>query len=126
VKQIVSGPGVPTVIGAYSPAVRGAGLLFVSGQPGVDPVTGAPVGSTLAEQARQAFANLAAVLRTGGSSPELVLNTVILVTDISQFAVVNEEFGAFFPTEPPARMVMQVPLPGSLLISVGCTALLES
>jgi 2-iminobutanoate/2-iminopropanoate deaminase len=92
----------------------------------VDPGTGQPVGSTFAEQARQAFRNLDMVLRAGGSRPELVVNTTVLVADVGAFAELNELFAEFFPSEPPARMTMQVPLPRGLLISVGCIALVES
>jgi 2-iminobutanoate/2-iminopropanoate deaminase len=70
--------------------------------------------------------NVEAVLRAGGSSPELVVNVTVLVTDISEFAAVNEVFAETFPTDPPARMTMQVPLPLGLLISVGCVALVDS
>jgi 2-iminobutanoate/2-iminopropanoate deaminase len=76
-------------------------------------------------QARQAMRNVEAVLRAGGSRPELVVNVTVLVADISAFAEVNEIFAETFPTEPPARMTMQVPLPLGLLISVGCVALVE-
>jgi 2-iminobutanoate/2-iminopropanoate deaminase len=122
-KQIVAGPGVPSGIGPYSQAVRAGGFVFVSGQPGVDPATGAAAGPTFGEQARQAFANLAAVLRAAGSSPEQVVSTTVLVADQADFGELNELFGAFFPEDPPARMTMQVPLPRGLLISIGCTAL---
>src|SRR4051812_4147473 len=121
-RQVVSGPGLPARIGPYSQAVRAGGLLYVSGQPGVDPETGEPAGPSFAEQARQAFANLDAVLRAGGSRPELVVSTTVLVADTSSFAELNELFGAFFPEQPPARMTMQVPLPRGLLVSIGCTA----
>jgi 2-iminobutanoate/2-iminopropanoate deaminase len=66
------------------------------------------------------------VLRAGGSRPELVVNTTVLVADVGAFAELNELFAEFFPSEPPARMTMQVPLPRGLLISVGCIALVES
>jgi 2-iminobutanoate/2-iminopropanoate deaminase len=66
--------------------------------------------------------NVEAVLRAGGSRPDLVVNVTVLVADISTFAVVNEIFGETFPKEPPARMTMQVPLPHGLLISIGCVA----
>jgi 2-iminobutanoate/2-iminopropanoate deaminase len=125
VLEIVDGPELPAKIGPYSHAVRAAGLLFVSGQAGVDPQTGRPAGPTMAEQARQAFANLATVLRAGGSAPELVVNTTILIADATEFAEVNAQFAEFFATNPPARMTMQVVLPLGLLISVGCTALLR-
>jgi len=71
----------------------------------------------------QAFSNLEAVLLAGGSRPDLVVNTTVLVANITDFPQLNELFGAFFPTDPPARMVMQVPLPQGLLISIGCVAL---
>lgn len=121
--EVISGPGVPNLIGPYSAAVRGGDFLFVSGQPGVDPETAKPVGPTFGEQAAQAFRNLDAVLRAGGSRPDLVVNTTVLVADPGDFAELNELFGAFFPTDPPARMTMPVELPLGLLISIGATAL---
>lgn len=80
----------------------------------------------MAEQARQAFANLEAVLRAGGSKPALVVSTTVLVTDMSHFAEVNRQFADFFGASPPARMTMQVTLPLGLLISIGCIALIEA
>src|SRR5215470_15293958 len=122
-KQAIAVPGLKT-IGPYSQAVRAAGLLFVSGQPGVEPSTGEAAGAGFALQARQAFKNLDTVLRAGGSRLDLVVNTTFLVTDISNFADLNRLFAEFFPENPPARMTMQVPLPKGLLISVGCVAAL--
>jgi 2-iminobutanoate/2-iminopropanoate deaminase len=123
-KQVIQLPGLKT-IGHYSQAVRAAGLLFVSGQPGVDPSTGEAVGPTFDVQARQAFKNLGTVLRAGRSRLDLVVNTTVLVTDVSNFAELNRLFTEFFPRNPPARMVMQVPLPKGLLISIGCVATVE-
>jgi 2-iminobutanoate/2-iminopropanoate deaminase len=125
-REVITGPGVPAAIGPYSPAVRAGGFLFVSGQPGVHPDTGEPVGDSLADQARQAFANLETVLLAGGSRLGLVVETTILVADVSEFAVVNESFAEAFPNDPPARMTMQVPLPRGLLISVGARAVVEA
>ena len=76
-REVVTGPGLPSQIGPYSQAVRAGGLLYVSGQPGVDPETGEAAGPRFSEQARQAFANLDAVLRVGGSRPELVASTTV-------------------------------------------------
>ncbi len=124
-REAVAGPDVPKTIGPYSPGVRAGDFLYVSGQPGTDPVSGEVAGPTLADQARQSMRNVEAVLRAGGSRPELVVNTTVLVADISEFAAVNEVFGETFPTDPPARMTMQVPLPHGLLISIGCVALVD-
>src|SRR5215470_12919633 len=123
-KQAIAVPGLKA-IGPYSQAVRASGLLFVSGQPGVDPSTGEAAGSTFAVQARQAFKNLDTVLRTGSSRLDLVVNTTILVTDLSNFAELNRLFAEFFPVNPPAHMTMNVPLPKGLLISIGCVAAIE-
>jgi 2-iminobutanoate/2-iminopropanoate deaminase len=122
-REIITGPGVPPALGPYSAGVRAGDTLYVAGQAGIDPATGEAAGPTLAEQARQAFRNVEAVLRAGGSRPDLVVNTTVLVADISEFATVNELFEEMFPADPPARMTMQVPLPKGLLISVGCVAL---
>jgi 2-iminobutanoate/2-iminopropanoate deaminase len=123
-RKAIHVPGLKT-IGPYSQAVRAAGLLFVSGQPGVDPSTGEAAGPTFDVQARQAFKNLDTVLRAGGSRLDLVVNTTVLVADVSTFADLNRLFTEFFPDSPPARMTMQVPLPKGLLISIGCVATTE-
>ena len=124
-KQPVLVPGLKT-IGPYSQAVRAAGLLFVSGQPGVDPSTGEAIGQSFNVQARQAFKNLETVLHAGGSRLELAVNTTILLTDVSNFAELNSLLAEFFPHNPPARMIMTVPLPKGLLISIGCIATTEN
>ena len=124
-REVVAGPGVPKPLGPYSPGVRAGEFLYVAGQAGTDPETGTPAGVTMIEQARQAMSNVEAVLRAGGSRPELVVNVTVLVADITEFAQVNQMFGETFPTEPPARMTMQVPLPLGLLISIGCVALVD-
>src|ERR1041385_8196805 len=124
-KEVIQLPGLKT-IGPYSQAVRAAGLLFVSGQPGINPSTGEAVGPGFDAQAQQAFQNLDTVLRAGGSRLDLVVNTTVLVTDISNFAELNRLFAEFFPSDPPARMVMQAALPKGLLISIGCVAAVQT
>ena len=123
-KHIVQVPGL-NPLGPYSQAVRSGNLLFVSGQPGIDPSTGESAGPTFEAQARQAFRNLDTVLRAGGSQLSLVVNTTILMADVSNFPELNRLFTEFFPENPPARMTMQVPLPKGFLISIGCVAALE-
>jgi 2-iminobutanoate/2-iminopropanoate deaminase len=124
-KQVVQVPGMKT-IGPYSQAVRSGGLLFVSGQPGIDPATGEAAGADFEAQARQVFRNLDTVLRAGGSQPNLVVNTTVIITDVANFQEFNRLFAEFFPENPPARMTMTVPLPRGLLISIGCVAAVES
>ena len=99
--------------------------MFVSGQSGTDPETGDATGPSFEVQARQAFKNLDAVLRAGGSRPGLVVNTTVLVADVSHFVELNRLFSEFFPDNPPARMTMTVPLPKGLLISIGSLPAIE-
>src|SRR5689334_20565612 len=101
-KQPIQVPELKT-IGPYSQAVRAAGLLFVAGQTGVNPATGEAAGSSFDVQARQAFKNLDTVLRAGGGRLDLVVNTTVLVTDVSNFAELNRLFAEFFPKDPPVR-----------------------
>lgn len=123
--RIVEGLGVPAAIGPYSAAVRAGEFVFISGQPGVDPVSGEVVGPRFGEQARQSFANLEAVLAAAGSSPRDVVSTTVVVANVDDFAELNALFEEFFYERPPARMTMQVPLPRGLLISIGCTAVVS-
>ncbi|GAC1456124.1 MAG: RidA family protein [Candidatus Limnocylindrales bacterium] len=122
-KQVIRSEGMPKAIGPYSHAVRAGDLLFVSGQPGVDPVTGeAPAEFTA--QARQAFANLGTVLRAAGSGLEHVVKTTVFLTDATKFPELNALFAEVFPTDPPTRVTPVVALPRNLLISVECIAVM--
>ena len=121
-KLCVEVPGMPA-IGPYSHAVRAGGLLFVSGQPGLDPTT-RKASPDAGQQLRQAFLNLETVLRAGGSSLSLVANTTLIVPDLTHFPLVNQLFAEFFPTAPPARMTINAPLPSALMFSIGCVAAL--
>ena len=123
-RSVVDGPELPQAIGPYSQAVRAGSLLFVSGQPGVDPETGEVAGPSFGDEARQVFRNLETVLRAGGSRLDLVANTTVLVADVGDFAELNDLYAEHFPSDPPARMTMTVPLPRGLRISIGCVAVL--
>jgi 2-iminobutanoate/2-iminopropanoate deaminase len=124
--QVLTGPDIPPTLGPYSAAVRVGDLVFISGQAGIDPTTGKPAGASFQEQARRVFKNLDAVLRAAGSNRTLVVNTTVLVADVSSFGELNDMFSEFFSVDPPARMTMQVPLPLGLLVSIGCVAVVEA
>jgi len=101
------------------------GLIFLSGMPGLDPLSGQVVSSSFEEQARQAFANIRTVLEDAGSSMDKVIKTTIFMVAGNDFGIVNQVYADFFPTESPARSVPQVlPFPGGILISVECIALM--
>ena len=107
-KVIVSSEEAPKAIGPYSQAVRVGDIVFLSGQIPLDPKTGELVPGDAAVQARQVMENLGAVLRASGVGfPEVVRSTIYL-TNLGDFGKVNEVYGSYFSTEPPARATVQV------------------
>lgn len=108
---------------SWSQAVKAAGLIFVSGMTGTDPVTGALAGPSIGEQVRQSLKNCEAVLEAAGASLRDVVEVQVLLADPADFAGLNEAYGAFFPADPPARSVAKlgVELPG-VRVSIRVTA----
>jgi 2-iminobutanoate/2-iminopropanoate deaminase len=107
----------------YSQAVKAAGLVFVSGTGPHDPATGAIVGTTVQEQARQCLANIAAILAAAGSSMDKIASVTIVLADEDDFAGMNEEYLRWFPSNPPARQGAKLParIPG-LKVSIAAIA----
>ncbi len=108
---------------AWSQAVKGAGLVFVSGQAAIDAATGELVGTTIQEQTRRALKNVSAVLEAAGSSLDKILTMTFVLRDPEDFAGMNEEWVLWFPENPPARQGAKLPIntPG-LLISIAAVA----
>ncbi len=107
-KHSVSTPDAPKAIGPYSQAVRVGDLLFLSGQVPLDPATGQIVEGDIVVQTRRVMDNLGAVLKSAGLSFVHVARTTIFLSDMNDFAKVNEVYGSYF-TEPfPARATVQV------------------
>lgn len=97
----------PAAIGPYSQAVSRNGLLFISGQLGLDPATGEMVDGTEA-QTRLALQNLTAILQAANLSPAQVLKATIYVADMNDFALVNKLYAEIFQPPYPAREVVEV------------------
>lgn len=99
----------PRPVGPYSQAVLHDGWIFVSGQIPLDPATGELVEGDVEAQAERAFANLAAVLAAAGASPADVVRVAVYLTDLSEFARVNEIYARWFAADPPpARTALGV------------------
>ena len=108
----------PAAIGPYSQAVRAGTLLFVSGQIPLDP-GGELIPGPIADQARQALNNLAAVVRAGGSDLGRVIKLTVYLTDLSGFAAVNAVMSEYFQPPYPARAVVGVAaLPRGAMIEI--------
>jgi 2-iminobutanoate/2-iminopropanoate deaminase len=113
---------MPPALGPYSQAVRLGDLLFVSGQAGLDPATGAATPGGFQLEARQAFTNLAHVLEASGSGLGRVAKLTVFMASADDFPALNELFAEFFPSSPPTRSVPIVQLPRGLLISIEAIA----
>ncbi len=110
-RQTISTPNAPKAIGPYAQAVSvpAGRLVFCSGQIPLDPTTGELVGvGDVRAQAKRVLENLAAVLDAAGSSFADVVKTTIFLTDLQDFAAVNEVYARFVGEAPPARSTIQV------------------
>jgi 2-iminobutanoate/2-iminopropanoate deaminase len=123
-EEVVTSTRVPR-IGPYSQAVRVGELIFTAGQPGIDPQTGQVAGDTFEAQARQAFANLRAILEDAGSRLERVVKVTCFVADAGAFGTLNQLFEEFFPGNPPVRSTPVVALPRGLLFSIDAIAVAD-
>jgi 2-iminobutanoate/2-iminopropanoate deaminase len=118
-RQPVTAPDAPKPAGPYSHAVRSGGLLFCSGQVPTDPATGSLVEGSIGDQARQCLDNLATVCAQAGVTLSDAVRMSVYVTDISTFAQVNEAYGTYFESDPPARTTIGVAaLPGGAQIEM--------
>jgi len=101
-------PSAPGAAGPYSPAVRAGDWLALAGQVGIDPATGKLADGGVADQTRQAMANVAAVLGDCGASLGDVAKTTVFLVDMGDFPVMNEVYAEAFAGHRPARSTVAV------------------
>lgn len=124
-KQAVSTTDAPAAIGPYSQAIAASGLLFCSGQLGLDPST-AELAEGLADQVDRALRNLEGVLRAAGVSPSDVIKTTVFLASMDDFPAMNEIYGRFFNETPPARSTVAVKtLPKNAMFEIDAIAQLS-
>ena len=107
-KKIISTNKAPQAIGPYSQAVRFNDLLFISGQIPIEPRSGAILAGNIKEQTKQILENLNSILTAGESSLNNVLRVTIFLTNLEDYAAVNEVYTQFFEESQPARSTVQV------------------
>ena len=114
----------PAAIGPYSRAIEANGMIFASGQIPIDPATGQFVEGGIQEQTRQALTNARNILQAAGTDMENVIKTTVYLSDINNFAAMNEVYAQFF-TEPfPARSAVAVKdLPKGALVEIEVLAI---
>ncbi|MFN8442176.1 MAG: RidA family protein [Caldilineaceae bacterium] len=119
-RQVITTTHAPAAIGPYSQAIKTDSLIFASGQLGLIPATG-KLAEGVEAQARQALANVAALLQAAGSSMDQIVKTTIFLANLADFATVNAIYAQAFTGSPPARSTVQVaalPLGGLVEIEV--------
>ena len=107
-KKSISTDQAPAAIGPYSQAVQAGDLLFVSGQLPINPQTGTLIDGDIASRTHQIIANITAIAKAAGAELADLVKTTIFLTDLADFRAVNEAYGQYFPSAPPARSTVQV------------------
>ncbi len=121
--RTVAADGAPKAIGPYSQAIVVDGMVYTAGQIPLDPVTGAIVGKTTAEQAEQVLKNLAAILKAAGSGLHRVVKTTVYLVDMADFPAMNEVYAKHFATHKPARSTLQAAaLPRAVRVEIDAIA----
>lgn len=112
-KKIVNTEKAPKAIGPYSQAVEANGMLFISGQVPINPETGKLVEGGIKEQTEQVMKNIGEILNVAGLSYANVVKSTCLLSDMDNFAAMNEVYGRYFTSDMPARAafgVVKLPL----------------
>ena len=122
--EVIASEGAPKAVGAYAQAVRAQGFVFLSGQIPLDPSTGELITGDIASQTRRVMDNLRAILETAGTALDRVVKATIYLTDMNDFAVVNQTYAEYFPAAKPARAtVAMAGLPRGAKVEIDMIAL---
>ncbi|SDO88799.1 Rid family detoxifying hydrolase [Desulforhopalus singaporensis] len=106
--ETVIAQNAPQAVGPYCHGIKHGDLLFTSGQLALDPSTGAMVNDTIEAETEQVLKNLEAILKGAGTSKDKVIKVNVYITDLGDFARINEVYGSFFAPHTPARACVEV------------------
>ena len=113
----------PKALGPYSQAIEAGGMVFASGQVPIDPATDQFVEGGIKEQTRQSLTNARNILREAGTDLTHVVKTTVFLSDVDNFAAMNEVYAEFFQQPYPARSAVAVKtLPKGALVEIECIA----
>jgi 2-iminobutanoate/2-iminopropanoate deaminase len=123
-KQVISTPNAPEAIGPYSQAIRAGNMVFLAGQIAIDPKTKQLMkDSSIEDQTRLVLENLKGVLEADGLSMDHVVSTTVFMKDLNEFGKMNEVYGAYFKSAPPARATVEVArLPRDVKVEIAAIA----
>jgi 2-iminobutanoate/2-iminopropanoate deaminase len=123
-KKIINTADAPKSIGPYSQAVEINGMLFISGQIPIDPALGRMVDGGIREQTEQVMKNIGAILKAAGYTYGDVVKSTCLLSDMDNFAAMNEVYGRYYAEDPPARAAYGVVrLPAGALVEIETIAM---
>jgi len=118
-KKVIFSDKAPKAIGPYSQAIEANGMLFISGQIPMDPETGKLVEGDIKVQTRQVMENIGAILKEAGYTFSDVVKSTCLLSDMGNFAGMNEIYGEYYKENPPARAAFAVKtLPLNVLVEI--------
>ena len=117
--KAISTNNAPAAIGPYSQAIEANGFIYASGQLPIDPSTGSFPEGGIKEQTRQSILNAQSILKEAGADLSNVVKTTVLLSDIADFAAMNEAYASFFNAPYPARSAFAVrDLPKGALVEI--------
>ena len=123
-REIISTKDAPQAIGPYSQAVKANGFIFTAGQIAIDPATQQVIAGDVAAQTDRVLRNLSEILEAAGSGLGKVVRCTVFLKNMSEFAAMNEVYGKYFSTAPPARSTVEVArLPKDVLVEIDVIAL---
>jgi 2-iminobutanoate/2-iminopropanoate deaminase len=113
----------PKPIGPYSQAIKSSGFIFLSGQVALDPKTGELAAGDIRQQTERTLNNIKVILEAAGANLHHVVKTTVFLKDLADFSAMNEVYGRFFASAPPARSTVQVArLPKDALVEIEVVA----
>jgi 2-iminobutanoate/2-iminopropanoate deaminase len=123
-RETIATRDAPQAIGPYSQAIRANGFVFVSGQVAIDPTTQQVITGDVAAQTERVLQNLSAILKTAGTGLEEVVRATVFLKNMGDFTAMNEVYGKYFTSAPPARSTAEVSrLPKDVLVEIDVIAL---
>lgn len=123
-KEVIYSPGAPEPIGPYSQAILAGNTLYVSGQIPIDKTSGELISGDIELETKQVMKNIQAVLEAAQMSFSNVVKCSIFLSDMNNFPKVNEAYGKYFTSNPPARETVEVSrLPKDVNVEISCIAI---
>ena len=123
-REVISTKDAPQAIGPYSQAIRANGFIFTSGQIAIDPSTQQVVTGDVAAQTERVLRNLSEILEAAGSGLGKVVRCTVFLKDMNDFAAMNQVYGKYFSSAPPARSTVEVArLPKDVLVEIDVIAM---